>query len=253
MKMKDMELVVKTFYDKLEEGIILGRKCKRCGHIEYPPYLACNTCGCLETEWVEMKHEAMCTMLHKEMAIFSEPEFRQNVGDYWVAAVQPEGSDETGTSLVNIDPARFDEYYAKLPFPVRPVIVQDVDTKIVLWEPADNPPRESIFLNNKVKPFEEEAAPAGEKAATTAEDSTDDAMDPVAQCVFEAAAVGYDVDVSTLTFDTDIREDLANESMKMVVMLSEIEDNLDVIIEIPEAGNLNTLRDFIRFVKEKMS
>ena len=47
----DLKPIVKTYYDALEEGTILGRKCTRCGHIEFPPYLCCNECGGLDTEW----------------------------------------------------------------------------------------------------------------------------------------------------------------------------------------------------------
>ena len=52
----DLEPIVKTYYDALEEGDILGRKCTRCGHIEFPPYLCCNACGCLDTKWVNLNH-----------------------------------------------------------------------------------------------------------------------------------------------------------------------------------------------------
>ena len=50
----DLEPIVKTYYKALEEGTILGRKCKKCGHIEFPPYLCCNACGGLDTEWVDL-------------------------------------------------------------------------------------------------------------------------------------------------------------------------------------------------------
>ena len=50
----DLKPIVKTFYDALEEGTILGRKCLRCGHIEFPPFLCCNACGGLDTEWVDL-------------------------------------------------------------------------------------------------------------------------------------------------------------------------------------------------------
>ena len=40
-----MERIVKTYYDALEEGKVLGRKCLSCGHIEFPPYLCCNECA----------------------------------------------------------------------------------------------------------------------------------------------------------------------------------------------------------------
>ena len=35
----DLKPIIKTFYDALEEGTILGRKCQRCGHVEFPPFL----------------------------------------------------------------------------------------------------------------------------------------------------------------------------------------------------------------------
>ena len=47
-----------------------------------------------------------------------------------------------------------------------------------------------------------------------------------------AAALAYGVDKETISLDTDIREDLSNESMKMIVMISEIEERLQVTIEI---------------------
>ena len=32
-----LEKVVEKFYLGLEEGKILGRKCPKCGHVEFPP------------------------------------------------------------------------------------------------------------------------------------------------------------------------------------------------------------------------
>ncbi len=54
MELKKMEPIVKTWYDAVAEGRYLGRKCKECGAIEFPPHIACNTCGYHETEWVEL-------------------------------------------------------------------------------------------------------------------------------------------------------------------------------------------------------
>ena len=52
--LNQMEPIVKKFYDGVAEGKYYGRKCKECGAIEFPPHLACNTCGYHETEWVEL-------------------------------------------------------------------------------------------------------------------------------------------------------------------------------------------------------
>ena len=57
------------------------------------------------------------------------------------------------------------------------------------------------------------------------------------------------VDVASITLATDIREDLSNESMKMIVMISTIEDQLNVTIEIQEASNLNTIAGFVKCSK----
>ena len=40
--------------------------------------------------------------------------------------------------------------------------------------------------------------------------------------------------------------------MKMIVMISNIEDELDVTIEIQEAGTLMTIGDFLRVVRERL-
>ena len=53
--LKDMEPIVKKFYDGVAEGKYYGRKCKECGAIEFPPHHACNTCGYHETEWTTLK------------------------------------------------------------------------------------------------------------------------------------------------------------------------------------------------------
>ena len=43
--LKDMEPIVKRFYEGVAEGKYWGRKCKECGAIEFPPHIGCNTCG----------------------------------------------------------------------------------------------------------------------------------------------------------------------------------------------------------------
>ena len=54
MLLKDMEPIVKKFYEGLESGTYWGRRCLEGGTVEFPPHLACNTCGYHATEWVEV-------------------------------------------------------------------------------------------------------------------------------------------------------------------------------------------------------
>ena len=128
------EKIVKTYYDALEEGKILGRRCLSCGHIEFPPYLACNQCGALDTEWVEMSGKGMCTQIIPPSAMFFEPPYHENVGDYFIIEVIPEGAHPLGSTLIHVEPARADELRAKLPLPVKAVIIQEDGYKNVVWE-----------------------------------------------------------------------------------------------------------------------
>jgi len=49
-----MEPSVKKWYDFLENGKIMGMRCKRCGAYEFPPVPVCNHCSSTDLEWVEM-------------------------------------------------------------------------------------------------------------------------------------------------------------------------------------------------------
>ena len=131
------ERIVKTFYDALEEGKILGRKCTKCDHIEYPPYLACNSCGNLDTEWCEISGKAVLTQIMVPSIAFANPDFKARVGDYCVGTVKPEDSDEINTCLIGVNPDRVEELRGKLPYPVKPIIVQEDGYKMVFWELAD--------------------------------------------------------------------------------------------------------------------
>lgn len=126
--------IVKMFYDALEEGKILGRRCIECGHVEFPPYLACNSCGNLDTEWCEISGKAVALQIMSPAAAFFEPDFKERVGNYCIASVKPEDSDAIGTCIIGVSPERIAELQAKLPLPVRPVIVQEDGYKMVFWE-----------------------------------------------------------------------------------------------------------------------
>ena len=122
MLKQDLKMIVKPFYDALAEGRLLGRKCVQCGHIEYPPYLACNKCGCLETEWVELEPKGTLTQLMPNSPVFVLPMFKEKVGDYSVGIVELPGCDPIGTSIVGVDRARCEALQDKLPLHVKPYI-----------------------------------------------------------------------------------------------------------------------------------
>lgn len=72
-----LERVVKTFYDNLEEGKITGRKCTKCGAVEFPPVYACNTCGCMDMEWVEISGKAKFHSIVMPAALSTKPQYAE--------------------------------------------------------------------------------------------------------------------------------------------------------------------------------
>lgn len=46
--------IAKHYYDGLDKGKFLALKCTKCGHIEFPPYPACNCCGHVGNEWIDI-------------------------------------------------------------------------------------------------------------------------------------------------------------------------------------------------------
>ena len=107
----DLKPIIKTFYDALEEGTILGRKCQRCGHVEFPPFLCCNDCGCLDTEWVDLTNmRGVVKQALPTRGAFGDPEFRQTHGDYFAIEVHVPGVDPFSTSLLHVDYDKYAEF-----------------------------------------------------------------------------------------------------------------------------------------------
>ena len=56
------------FYDNLREGKFTTTKCKKCGHITYPPQVICPKCWAEELEWVELPQRAKVVTLTETQA-----------------------------------------------------------------------------------------------------------------------------------------------------------------------------------------
>jgi acyl carrier protein len=67
----------------------------------------------------------------------------------------------------------------------------------------------------------------------------------VEQKILEAFAITYNKDVGTLTRDTLIREELSDKSILMVGLVAAIENELDVLIALPEAAKMKTIGDMV--------
>ncbi|MEM2876044.1 MAG: Zn-ribbon domain-containing OB-fold protein [Candidatus Bathyarchaeia archaeon] len=46
---------VKSFFDFLREGKLMGVRCSSCGEIMWPPRPICKSCGKMGLEWIELR------------------------------------------------------------------------------------------------------------------------------------------------------------------------------------------------------
>ena len=56
------------FYDNMRQGRWTTTKCKKCGHISYPPGIACPHCWSDELEWVDLPKTAKVVNMTETMA-----------------------------------------------------------------------------------------------------------------------------------------------------------------------------------------
>jgi uncharacterized OB-fold protein len=48
----------KPFWDGTKEHKLLLKRCRKCGHIDHPPYLYCTACSSEDSEWIEASGSA---------------------------------------------------------------------------------------------------------------------------------------------------------------------------------------------------
>ena len=109
-----LEKVVETFYLKLEEGKIMGRKCPKCGNVEFPPVYACNKCGSYETEWYEISGKAKLHSIVLPAALSSKPEYK-NLGKYAYGEVELEEGTRLNAVVRGVSRKNRAELNEKLP------------------------------------------------------------------------------------------------------------------------------------------
>ena len=70
--------------------------------------------------------------------------------------------------------------------------------------------------------------------------------------VIGLVATSYGADESTLSVDTNIAEDLGGASIQMVGLVSEIENELDVLVQLQVAAACVTIGNLVDKVEEQM-
>ena len=132
----NLECIVKRYYDELDQGRIMGRKCTACGSVEFPPRIACNTCGNFETEWVELtgKGQVLHLILPSKMAHPRIDELKPCA----FASVKLEEGPEISALVLGITSENINDYRKRLPLPVEPVIIQRTGYKTLAFKIAEN-------------------------------------------------------------------------------------------------------------------
>lgn len=130
-----LEKVVEKFYQNLEEGKITGRKCTKCGAVEFPPVYACNSCGCWDMEWVEISGKAKLHSIVMPAALSTKPEYKA-LGKYAYGEVEIEEGARLNAVVRGINKKKRNEILEnhKLPVSCHASIYQRDGYKTVVFD-----------------------------------------------------------------------------------------------------------------------
>lgn len=70
--------------------------------------------------------------------------------------------------------------------------------------------------------------------------------------VIELVAMAYGKDAEDLTVDSSFKDDLGGASIQMVGLVSELENELDVMVALQDASACETIGELVDKVEEEM-
>ena len=68
--------------------------------------------------------------------------------------------------------------------------------------------------------------------------------------VCEILADKFHADASTMTMDTKVKEDLNADSLDVVELMMDLEENFGVTISDEEATQMSTIGDIVKYIEE---
>ena len=131
--MKNPELVVKRWYEALDEGKILSKKCKSCGAYEYPPVYCCNTCSGSDMEWAEISGDGKVTEFYLPAGAMTVIPEDNDLMPYAIGVVELKEGPIVRTIIRGISKENERKIKEKLPLPVKAEMVQREGYKRVYW------------------------------------------------------------------------------------------------------------------------
>lgn len=92
---------IEQFYKHINQGKLMGGKCKKCGKIHLPPRILCDKCFSKEFEWIQIPPKGKLltyTIIH-----VAPPQF-QSMAPYAVGIIQLENGLKIPGMIKNITP-----------------------------------------------------------------------------------------------------------------------------------------------------
>lgn len=68
--------------------------------------------------------------------------------------------------------------------------------------------------------------------------------------ICELLADKFDADASTMTMDTKIKEDLNADSLDVVELMMDLEENFGITISDEEATEMSTIGDIVKYIED---
>ncbi len=68
--------------------------------------------------------------------------------------------------------------------------------------------------------------------------------------ICELLAEKFDADASTMTMDTKVKEDLNADSLDIVELMMDLEENFGITIPDEEATQMSTIGDIVKYMEE---
>ena len=222
-----LERLVKTYYEALEEGKVLGRKCQVCGNVEWPPVYACNACGAMETEWCEMSGKGEIVQLIIPTAMSLKPAYK-HLEPYAYAWVKTAEGPERNVMIRGITRQNAAYVRAHLPYPVHMDIVQMNGYKTCVFA---------------IDPIDADGNPV----KTTDAASVAAVVSGTFAALKKLFAQTYGVEEESLKDDT-LLDDMKGPSVKFVGLVARLEDEFDAILSVTEAAAAKTIGRLARLI-----
>ncbi len=68
--------------------------------------------------------------------------------------------------------------------------------------------------------------------------------------ICELLADKFDADASTMTMETKIKEDLNADSLDVVELMMDLEENFGITISDEEATQMSTIGDIVKYIED---